>query len=928
MPKKSLKTRKTKAHSKSRARVQAPEVVTSKATSAELKRALVRRTKRQTHTELIDNAVPEAVRFQGVLGTYAASIKPSVLHGSHELSPFVLRLKPVLPSPQVLLEEAHHPNLRVNLLGQSLSESPRLASLPGVGDLTLNQRDIESQLTDGIFAARGWSFLSRPLNHSTTQSLNNSINPPLHISLKKVQHEALRYDTPTLPRFSSDAFIPQALPEDIFAYFDFPEEEEVRVEGYAAKMAQVPLDLDDLEETIEPSPRAPRSWLPLFPLPSFPPTHSWQRVIASFVALSFLFVLPLHAMNVVQDLRATRTELERTGEEAVSLLSKGAQAALTRDAATAGTEFKAAGAHFQNAKQTIDQIGAGTELLLSVLPVAQSSFASGSALVEAGRELAIAGGRISEGYIALETELSPTPVSRLNILEAYLLSTIPHLESAKKALEEVNLDAVPEQHRETLVRVQSSLPALIATIEEFESFYTLAKHLLGAQGTKRYLIVFQNNTEIRPTGGFIGSFAEIKVRDGVIEHLNVPGGGSYDLQGTLQENLRAPEPLQILSARWEFQDGNWFPDFPTSARQLMQFYQDAGGPSVDGVLAVNATFVSELIGLLGPIEMEDYGLTINEENFIFEAQKIVEYEYDKEVNAPKAFIGDLAPKLVEKAIEKTSEDFLATLDFLNAGLSKKDLQLYLSDETLEREIIDRGWGGEMKWTEGDFLMVVDTNLGGGKTDGVIEQQVNVQVDISQDGTITNTVTISRTHYGIQGLLFTGVNNVDYVRVYVPKGSTLLEASGFSIPDQSLFDIPDKDWTIDDDLAYGLLTASIDPTSGTMISEEHGKAVFGNWVQTMPGSTSTVTWRYTLPFKLETLEQESGMLASLKSLIGLPQTDQYSLLVQKQPGVLDRTTHVHVNLPDGLNPLWSSHDLNQPDIQNDTDVLFAILFESL
>ncbi len=233
----------------------------------------------------------------------------------------------------------------------------------------------------------------------------------------------------------------------------------------------------------------------------------------------------------------------------------------------------------------------------------------------------------------------------------------------------------------------------------------------------------------------------------------------------------------------------------------------------------------------------------------------------------------------------------------------------------------------MKWTDGDYLMVVDTNLGGGKTDGVVEQAVDVHVEISPDGTITNTLTISRTHYGIQGLLFTGVNNVDYLRVYVPKGSTLLEATGFSIPDKSLFDTPDEDWTIDDDLAYGLLTTSIDPVSGTSVSEEHGKAVFGNWVQTKPGTTSTVTLRYTLPFTLE-LPHAGAVLASLRSLVGLPQTGSYSLLIQKQSGILDRTTSVRIHLPDGLNPLWSSHDLDHIQIQNETDELFALLFEAL
>jgi hypothetical protein len=881
-------------------------IVTNKISSEELKRALSRSAKRRVKSDLVDHAVPSAILFHGVFPHARLTTKPSISRGSHTLSPFILSLKSTLPSPVELLDQALVPNLRVNLLWRDDAIHP----MAPANDLPLDQQ-IELHLTDGILASRGWSVFTRPFSPTI----------PTLPALPTLHHEALRYDTPTLPRFSSDAFIPQQLPEDIFSYFDFPEEEEPVEE---LPETSIPLDLYDLELEEEPQPKKKTWKLPAWQLPA---AHSWQRAVASFVCLSFLFVLPLHAMNVVQDLRSTKAHLEATGEEAVSLLSQGAQAALARDVATAGTDFRSAGSRFQSAKQAIDTIGAGTTLLLSVIPRVQSSYESGEALVEVGHELAIAGSRLSDGYAAMEAELAPTPISRLNILEAYLTSTVPHLVAAKTALARVKLETVPQEHRDVLTSVVSALPALISTIEEFESVFGIAKEILGAEGSKRYLIVFQNNTEIRPTGGFIGSFAEVKVHHGVIEHLNVPKGGSYDLQGSLQSNLRAPEPIQLLTAKWEFQDGNWFPDFPTSARQLIQFYRDAGGPSVDGVLAVNATFVSELIGLLGPIDMEAYGRTINEENFIFEAQKIVEYEYDKEENAPKAFIGDLAPLLVERTIEKGSQDFLAVLDFLNAGLSKKDLQLYLEDETLERHIIDQGWGGEMKQTDADYLMIVDTNLGGGKTDGVIKQEVDLQVDVAGDGTITNTLTISRTHFGIQGLLFTGVNNVDYLRVYVPKGSTLLSATGFSIPDQSLFEIPDEDWLIDDDLAYGLLTTTQDPVSATLVSEEHGKAVFGNWVQTKPGTTSTVTLRYTLPFKLESLLENKTIMASLFGLLGIPQTDQYALTIQKQPGVLDRTTQVRVNTPAGFTPLWSSHDLLQTSITNETDVLFAILFES-
>jgi len=880
--KKSTTTKQTKTRSSKRA--VCVTCVTSKTQNQSPKRAMKRLESRKKNIQSLDVVVPKNKHIQ-------------VEKKEQPLSPFVLSLKKESLSPKESIEETSLEPLHINLLTNPLPTEPlNFSVVQTQGDLQIHSEEIHYQLTQDVKTRSG---------SLTTISLP-TLEP---IVTNTVYPGALRYDTVSFQPISTEAFVAKKTPEDIFAYFDFPEEEDETVEEIDF------LPLEELEIQ-RPSLR--------IPFPAF----GWQRAIASFIGLSFLFVLPLHAMNVVQDLRGTKTELEQTGEEAVSFLSAGAQAALAKNASEANIHFGRANERFQNAKNTIADLGEGTNLLLSILPMTQASFQTGEALVEVGKELSIAGERLSTGYETMEKELQPTPVSRLNILEAYLSSAIPHLQNAQKALEKIDLEVIPKTHRSILSSAQKNLPMLLTTIDEFQQFFTLARILLGADGTKRYLIAFQNNMEIRPTGGFIGSFAEIKIHDGVIEQLEVPGGGSYDLQGSLKENLVAPEPLRLLSARWEFQDGNWFPDFPTSARQLMQFYQDAGGPSVDGVLTVNATFVSELIGLLGPVEMEEYNRTITEENFIFEAQKIVEYEYDKQENTPKAFIGDIAPKLVERAIEKTSEDFLSIVDALNKGLTTKDLQLYLADETLQRQILDQGWGGEIKWTSGDYLMIVDANLGGGKTDGVIEEQVDVAVDIGQNGKITNTVTIARTHYGIQGLLFTGVNNVDYLRLYTPKGSKLLKANGFSIPDESLFDEPEDGWTIDDDLAYSLLTKEIDSLSGTHITQEHGKTVFGNWVQTKPGTTSTITFVYELPFTVESLMEEKNALRSLKSWMGIAHTQPYTLTIQKQSGILDRTTTVHVHLPETLTSLWSSHTLDSAVFSNETDDLFAILLESL
>lgn len=848
-----------------------------------------------------------------VINPYHLPTRPNVEQSlSHTTSPFVLSLKPTQQDGHA---EESAQRVHVNLMIAPVI-TPDLSH-----DLLLTSSDLTEQLSEEVLTPQESRRFSLPLPRVHAQGLTRtwlSNEKPQQHALSPTPN-ALIPNAPTL-----NAFLPAETPADIFSLFDFPEDEDTPE-----------ADLVDLEEiqtqpSVEPTvPKHSRRFQLLTSFSNLLPTPynlpSWQRAVASFVAVSFLFVLPLHAMNVVQDLRSTKTELEQAGAEAVSLLSEAAQAARSRDSQGAQTQFALSSDRFSQATESLNELGAGTRFLLAVLPLTQSSYTTSEALIEAGQELAIAGARLSEGYTAIEQELNPTPISRLNLLEAYLTSAVPHLERAQQAIEKIDLDAIPSTYQSDVAQLSERLPQLLTTIQEFESFFGVIQELLGAQGSKRYLMVFQNNTEIRPTGGFIGSFADIKVHDGVIEDMSVPGGGSYDLQGTLTQDLIAPVPLQLLSARWEFQDGNWFPDFPTSARQLIQFYRDAGGPSVDGVLAVNATFVADLIGLLGPIEMPDYGRTVTQENFIFEAQRMVEIEYDREENRPKAFIGDLAPKLVERAIEKTSQDFLASLDFIKTGLTEKDLQLYLVNEDLERDVLARSWGGEIKQTDQDYLMVVDTNLGGGKTDGVIQEVVNVSVDVQENGEIINTVTISRTHFGIQGLLFTGVNNVDYLRVYVPKGSELLSAEGFSVPDRSLFDEPLEDWILDDDLTYAVLTQSVDPMNGTTITEEHGKTVFGNWVQTKPGSTSTVSFSYKLPFTIERLAQDQTLYASFKSFVGLPETQEYTLTIQKQSGVIDRTTRVHMTAPEEVHVLWST---DGSQIPNDTDHLFASLLEIL
>lgn len=654
----------------------------------------------------------------------------------------------------------------------------------------------------------------------------------------------------------------------------------------------------------------------------------WQRALASFVGLALAAVLPLHALQVMADVREDGGLVEAESKAALDTFLRGATSLSSEEFGTAGADFAEAADGFAEAEASLNDLNAGVTALASVIPQTDRTVDSVKSLVTAGRELSETAAVMSAAAHDLSDKDSIDLTSKLELLGAYMENALPHAETAALALKEVDSAVVPESYTDAVIELQTRTPQLVASMEEYIRFVDALSVMLGGEEKMRYLAVFQNNTELRPTGGFMGSFAEMDVERGEVVRMFVPGGGTYDVQGQLQAFVAAPGPLQLLKARWEFQDANWFPDFPSSAKKLRWFYSEAGGPTSDGVVAVNATFVAELLKLLGPVEMPEYGRTFDAENFIFETQKIVELEYDKEENAPKEIIGDMAPILLERIKEADVQTLLAVVDLVAQGLEQKDIQFNFRDDELQAAVEDFGWSGSLKQTSGDYLMVVNTNLGGGKTDGVIDQDVHVEVHIAEDGSIENKVTVTKTHRGMKNALFTGSNNVDYLRLYVPKGSVLLSADGFEVPDDELFEVSDIPLDVDEDLALHMQDLKKDPATGTDIWVEDGKTVFGNWMQTASGETEVVTFTYRLPLTVFT-DTHDSFLEQAKAVLGAPELGDYTILIQKQSGVQNRATTVNISLPASMTPLWSSSgDLQrlQYVTDNDTDSFAGWLIE--
>ena len=424
---------------------------------------------------------------------------------------------------------------------------------------------------------------------------------------------------------------------------------------------------------------------------------------------------------------------------------------------------------------------------------------------------------------------------------------------------------------------------------------------MGDNDLKRYLIVFQNDNELRATGGFMGSFALADFKNGDIENIKMPAGGTYDVRAGFTELLQAPEPLRLINPKWEFQDSNWWPDWPTSAENIAYFYNKSDGATVDGVIAINSDWLGSLLDVIGPVEMPDYNKTITAANFEMELQESVEIEYEDK-RAPKKILGDLAPELVERIFDIDPSKMMGLVTSLNDGLIEKDIMIHLFNEDEQEFVTTNNWDGRIKDTDGDYLSVVATNIGGGKTDGVVDQEIYHKAKISEDGSIIDTVLISRNHFGPIDDNFTNVSNRSYLRVYVPLGSELIHASGFNRPLVKEFKTPD-DFLKEDQRLFNEKMALTDEGTLTKVYSENNKTVFGNWLTIEPGESQEILLVYKLPFKVDLTKKEimpTGFLGKIRATFSPEYSyDSYSLLIQKQSGSSDDNFTGKVEYPNDV-----------------------------
>lgn len=590
-----------------------------------------------------------------------------------------------------------------------------------------------------------------------------------------------------------------------------------------------------------------------------------SKIIGAFVAVVLIFVVITGIQGYFAYKQARKTEAQ--AKTAVAMLK-------SQNIKGASEELKKTQVELESLKKNVDGM-----FYLRFVPIAswyyndarhginaavygtESAITTTETLIPHADLLGLQGegtfsGGSAQDRIRLAVNALDKIVPQIDIIDENLVK-------AEAELSQVNPSHYPnfgkfKKVREQIIQAQGMAKEGVTFVENGKPLIKLLPDLLGAGEDKKYLLLLQNDKELRPTGGFLTFYAIFRVEDGVLTVEN--SGDIYDLDNSISPHPRSPELIQeyLDESQWYIRNSNISPDFKASMEDFMDMYKDSSAPQdIDGIIAVDTQFFVNALRVLGSVDAG--GLTFTSEIdprcdcpqavFMLEDQisKPVNYVRDDR----KSLLANLMQALMQKALQSSPSQYWGPLFQQSLSDSQqKHILFYLFDKDAQKGIEALNWGGRVREFEGDYLNINDANFGGQKSNMYVTKSVIVDYNVGKDGEITKKVNITyKNPYPHSdcdlesGGLCLNATLRNLQRMYVPKGSTLNDSLGSQVKVET--------------------------------KEDLGKTYFESFFTVAPKGKAEMNYEYALPFKLED-----------KSTL--------PVLIQKQPGTAGDHYEIKVN----------------------------------
>jgi hypothetical protein len=444
----------------------------------------------------------------------------------------------------------------------------------------------------------------------------------------------------------------------------------------------------------------------------------------------------------------------------------------------------------------------GIDSVLARLPWVEPRYNAGMETLELGRILAQAGGAIADvGEDAIHaldergvrhdpSNDGDTWLDVIHAREFELTAALEQIDDAMVLRQQIQREYLPD-------RVVARLDQMDDVMDRFSEQLELADQLdlaygaLGAEEPVRYLLLFQNPAELRPTGGFVGTVAQLEVHRGQISMYEFHDVYELTLEYQAQDDFSVDPPWAIREYirpdDLQIQDANWWSNFPTSASLLMGMTEAAGWGRFDGVVAVQPETIQQLMTVTGPITVEVDGQPreITSENLPEEAerQRRIQREGEEAETQHKEVIELISEILIDELADGGRDAVIDAVFLLFDQLDVRDMQVYHADRDVQEFVEERNWAGlDEPISDTPTLSVIFANITGLKTSLAMQADAELEIlESSTDELMEGILTVGLGHLGAEtGDPFYEGFQRWWVDLRLPGDANVIE----SIPDPS------------------------------------------------------------------------------------------------------------------------------------------------
>ncbi len=325
---------------------------------------------------------------------------------------------------------------------------------------------------------------------------------------------------------------------------------------------------------------------------------------------------------------------------------------------------------------------------------------------------------------------------------------------------------------------QNDSQLLTEDIQDVRTMLPMVTKMIPTHGTRRYFLVYENPGELRSTGGFMTAYSYITFQNGHLQPIH--SHNIYSLQSHIRYRPPAPLPIHtwVYTPIWHLRDSNWSPNVPTTVQQMYKFYNSMPhAPHLNGVIFVNTWVADTLLKDIGGITMPKtyHNVRITSSNANYEMEYIAERSH-LSAGSKKKFIGTMIHFILHKVAHAPVPVLLRTFQGGYQSLNQKNVLFYFNNPQLEAMAKSHNWAGTVdSHVHGDYLEVVDDNLGGHKDNFYMHYHITSRIQkIGSRYRQTTTVTWTNTGIFDNWLV---VPYSSWVRFYVPYGSRLISLKG-------------------------------------------------------------------------------------------------------------------------------------------------------